>query len=138
MHFTLDRLYLFEKKIEVTGINLCTEYIHNRDTCIDCCIGIDQQILNALSYNKNFKVRTQETFDIMDAFFRVIPMLKRNYPSSKDIFLPLEQMMRFKLYSSLKEPFKTQLLASWDDFYKIQFETAFQILKSYQHLLHCN
>ncbi len=70
------RQYLFNKNFEVTGINLCTEYIHNRDTCIDCCIGNDQQILNALSYNKSLKVRIQETFDIMDAFFRVIPTPK--------------------------------------------------------------
>jgi hypothetical protein len=41
-------------------------------------------------------------------------MPKRNYPSSKETFLPLEQMTRFKLYRSLKESFKTHLLASWE------------------------
>ncbi len=51
--------------------------------------------------------------DNVDAFFRVIPTPKRNYPSLKNIFLPLEQMMRFRLYSSLTEPFKIQLLSSW-------------------------
>ncbi len=54
-----------------------TNYIHNCDTCIDCCIGNDQQILVALSYNKSFKVCIQEMLDIMDAFFRVIPMQKK-------------------------------------------------------------
>jgi hypothetical protein len=108
------RQYLFDKDFEVTGINMCTDYIHNHDTCIDCCIGNDQQILDALSYNKKFKVCIQETLDIMDAFFRVIPMPKRKHPSLKTIFLPLEQMMREKLYCSLKKPFRTQLLASWE------------------------
>ncbi len=119
------RQYLFNKDFEVTGINRCTNYIYNCDTCIDCCIGNNQQILHALSYNKSFKVCIQETFDIMDAFFRVIPMPKRNYPSSKDIFLPLEQMMRFKLHSSLKEPFRIQLLASWEYSFQNQFNNIF-------------
>jgi hypothetical protein len=69
--------YLFDKDFEVTGINMCTDYIHYRDTCIDCCIGNDQQILDSLSYNKSFKVCIQETLDIMDAFFRVIPTPKK-------------------------------------------------------------
>jgi hypothetical protein len=63
--------------------------------------------------------------DIMDAFFRVIPMPKRNHPSSKDIFPPLEKMMRFNLYSSLKEPFQTQSLASWENFFQNQFNDIF-------------
>jgi hypothetical protein len=92
------RQYLFDKDFEVTGINMCTNCIPNRDTCIDCCIGNDQQILDALSSNKSFKVCIQETLDIVDAFFRVIPMPKRNYPSLKETFLPLEQMMRLRLY----------------------------------------
>jgi hypothetical protein len=117
--------YLFDKDFEVTGISMCTNYIQNSDTCIDCCIGNDQQILDALSYNKSFKVHIQETFDIVDGFFRVIPTLKRNYPSSKDIFLPLEQMMRFKLYSSLIEPFRTQLLTTWEDSFQNQFDNIF-------------
>jgi hypothetical protein len=70
--------YLFDKDFEVTGINMCTDCIPYRDTCIDCCIGNDQQILDALSSNKSFKVCVQETLDIVDAFFRVIPMPKRN------------------------------------------------------------
>jgi hypothetical protein len=86
--------YFFDKDFEVTGINMCTDCIPNCNTCIDCCIGNDQQILNALSSNKSFKVCIQETLDIVDAFFKVIPELKRNHPSSKEIFLPLEQMMR--------------------------------------------
>jgi hypothetical protein len=42
------------------------------------------------------------------------------------MFLPLEKMMRAKLYSSLKEPFKTQLLASWDIFLLNQIQDIFQ------------
>jgi hypothetical protein len=103
----------------VTGINICTNCIPNCNICIDCCTGNDQQILDALSSNKSFKVCIQETLDIVDAFFRVIPTSKRNYPSSKETFLPLEQMMRAKLYSSLNESFKTHLLASWETFLQI-------------------
>jgi hypothetical protein len=105
--------YLFDNDIEVTGINMFTDCIPNHDTCIDCCIGNDQQILDALSSNKSYKVCIQEMLDIVDAFFRVIPMSKRNYPSSKETFLPLVQMMRAKLYSSLNESFQIQLLVSW-------------------------
>ena len=70
------RQYLFNKDFEVTGITMCTNCISYRDTCIDCCIGNNQQILNALSSNKSFKVCIQETLDIVDAFFRVIPTPK--------------------------------------------------------------
>ncbi len=75
------RQYRFDKDFEVTVINMFTNCIPNRDTCIDCCIGNDQQILDALLSNKSCKVRIQETLDIVDAFFRVIPMSKRNHPS---------------------------------------------------------
>jgi hypothetical protein len=71
------RQYFFDKDFEVTGINMCINCIPNHDTCIDCCIGNDQQILDALSSNKIFKVRIKETLDIVDAFFRVIPMSKK-------------------------------------------------------------
>ncbi len=81
--------YLFDKDFESNGINVCTGCILNCDTCIDCCIGNDQQNLDALSSNKTCKVCIQETLDIVDAFFRVIPMSKRNYPCLKQIFLPL-------------------------------------------------
>ncbi len=79
---------LFDKDFEMTGINMCTNCIHNHDTCIDCCIGNDQQILNALSYNKSFKNCIKETLDIMDAFFRVIPMPKKNTHLRKIYFCP--------------------------------------------------
>jgi hypothetical protein len=117
--------YLFDKDFEVTGRNMCTDCIPYPDTCIDCCIGNDQQILDALSSNKSFKVCIQETLDIVDAFFRAIPMPKRNNPSLKETFLPLEQMMRFKLYSSLKEPFQIHLLASWEFFLQTPAEHYF-------------
>ncbi len=104
---------------------MCTDRIPYCDTCIDCCIGNNQQILDALSSNKSFKVRIQETLDIIDAFFRVIPTPKRNHPSSKEIFLPLEKMMRFKLHSLLKEPFHKHLFASWEEFLQNQFGDIF-------------
>ncbi len=107
---------LSDNDFKMTSINMCTDCIPNPDTCIDCCIGNDQQILDALSSNKNFKVCIQETLDIVDAFFRVIPTSKRNYPCSKEIFLPLEQMMRAKLYNSLNESFQEHLLASWQNY----------------------
>ncbi len=117
--------YLFDKDFEVTGINLCTNCIPYLDTCINCCIGNNQQILDALTSNKSFKVHTQKMLDIVDAFFRVIPTPKRNHPSSKDIFLPLEQMMRFMLYSSLKESIQKHLLASWDFFLQNPIQDCF-------------
>ena len=110
------RQYLFDKDFEVTGITMCTNCISYCETCIDCCIGNDQQNLDALSSNKSFKVCIQERLDIMDAFFRVIPTPKRNHPSSKSIFLPLEQMMRFNLHSLLKGSFQNHLLASLEEF----------------------
>ncbi len=117
--------YLFYKDFEVTGITMCTDCIFYCDTCIDCCIGNDQQILDALSSNKRLKVCIQETLDIMDDFFRVIPMPKRNHPSLKEIFLPLEKMMSFKLHSLLKEPFHKHLFASWEEFLQNQFGDIF-------------
>ncbi len=132
------RHYLFDKDFEVTGITMCTECISYHDTCIDCCIGNDQQILDALSSNKSFKVRIQERLDIMDAFFRVIPTPKRNHPSLKEIFLPLEKMMRFKLHSLLKKPFINTYLQVGKNSYKINLETFFHKMKSYQHLFCCN
>jgi hypothetical protein len=104
---------------------MCTNCICYHDTCIDCCIGNDQQILDALSSNKSFKVCIQETLDIIDAFFRVIPTQKRNHPSSKEIFLPLKKMMRFKLHSLLKEPFHKHLFASWEEFLQNQIGDIF-------------
>jgi hypothetical protein len=117
--------YLFDKDFKVTGINMCNNCIPYHDTCIECCIGNDQQILDAISSNKSFKVCIQETLDIVDAFFRVIPTPKRNHPSLKDIFLPLEKMLRFKLYSSLKELLKTHLLACWEFFLQTPIQNIF-------------
>jgi hypothetical protein len=61
----------------------------------------------------------------MDAFFRVIPMPKRNHSSLKEIFLPLEKMTRFKLHSLLREPFHKHLFASWEEFLQNQFGDIF-------------
>jgi hypothetical protein len=41
--------YLFDNDFDVIGIKVCTDCIPDHDTCIDCCIGNDQQILDALS-----------------------------------------------------------------------------------------
>ncbi len=104
---------------------MCIDCLSYCDTCIDCCIGNYQQILDVLSSNKSFKVCIQETLGIMDAFFRVIPTPKRNPPSLKEIFLPLEKMTRFKLRSLLKEPFHKHLFASWEEFLQNQFGDIF-------------
>jgi hypothetical protein len=117
---------------------MCTDCIPYCDTCIDCCIGNDQQILDALSSNKIFKGRIQETLDIVDAFFRVIPTQKRNHPYPKKTFLSLEQMMRAKLYGSLNESFQEHLLASWKTYLQIKPEEYFPLLQSYQYLFRCN
>jgi hypothetical protein len=45
----------------------------------------------------------------------------------KNIFLPLEKMMRFKLYSLMKESFQKHLLASWEEFLQNQFEDIFPL-----------
>ena len=60
--------YLFDKDFEVTSINMCTNCIPYRDTCIDCCIEYDQQIFDALSSNKKFK---SEKYIIL-GFFSII------------------------------------------------------------------
>ena len=63
--------------------------------------------------------------DNVDAFFRVIPTPKRNYPSLKGIFLPLEQIMRFMLHSLLKGSFQNHLLASWEEFLQNPVQDCF-------------
>jgi hypothetical protein len=63
--------------------------------------------------------------DIVDAFFRILPTSKRNYPSSKDVFLPLEQMIRAKLYSSLNKSFQKQFLPSWQNYLQTTFDKYF-------------
>jgi hypothetical protein len=45
----------------------------------------------------------KDIFDIMDAFFTVPSKKMRRHSSPDIIFLPLEQMMRDKLYNSLDE-----------------------------------
>jgi hypothetical protein len=123
----------------VTGINICTNCIPYCDTCIDCCIGKDKQILDTLSSNKSFKVHIQESLDIVDAFFRVIPTPKRNHPSLKDIFLPLEKNDEIQVVQFIECILsKTHISKLGRFFKKIKVITAFQILKSYQHLFHCN
>ncbi len=52
-------------------------------------------------------------------------MPKRNHPSPKDIFLPLEQMMRFKLQSLLKGFFQKHLLESWEVFLQNSIQDCF-------------
>jgi hypothetical protein len=55
----------------------------------------------------------KDIFDIMDAFF-TLPSKKMSRHISLDIiFLPLEQMMRDKLYNSLDEFSQQNLLTIW-------------------------
>ncbi len=49
----------------------CTEAMPNCDNQNDCCIGNDQQTLDALSPCKSYEDRMKDMFDIMDAFFTV-------------------------------------------------------------------
>jgi hypothetical protein len=55
--------------------------------------------------------------------------MQKKHSSSKTIFLPLEQMMREKLYSSLNEPFQKHLLASWEEFFQNRFDDLFPELE---------
>ena len=73
------REYLFDNDFDVTGIYVCTDYIPNSDTCNDCCIGNNQQILDALLFNKHSKNCFKDILDLMDAFFRVLSWML--YPS---------------------------------------------------------
>ena len=49
------------------------------------------------------KERTNVMIDMMDAFFLVPCKKTRTCPSTAEVYLPLEQMMRLKLYQSLTE-----------------------------------
>jgi hypothetical protein len=46
------KLNLFDRQFEVTGIKKCTEAMPNHDNQNDCCIGNNQQILDALTSHK--------------------------------------------------------------------------------------
>jgi hypothetical protein len=95
--------YLFDSHFEVKGKKKCTEAMPNHDNQNDCCIGNDQQILYALSPLKSYEDHMKDIFNIMDAFFTVRSNKIRGHSSPDIIFLPLEQMMRDKLYNSLDE-----------------------------------
>jgi hypothetical protein len=85
----------------------------NSDNQNDCCIGNDQQIIDALSPHKSYDDRMKDMFDIMDAFFTVPSKTMRGHIPPDIIFLPLDQMMRHKLYNSLAEFSQQNLLRSW-------------------------
>jgi hypothetical protein len=55
----------------------------------------------------------KDIFDIVDAFFTVQSKKMRGHTSLDIIFLPLEQMMRDKLYNSLDDFCQQNLLRSW-------------------------
>ncbi len=104
--------YLFNTHFEVNGIKKCTEAMHSHDYQNDCCIGNNQQILDALSPHK-YEDCIKDIFDIMDAFFTVPSKIMKGHSSPDIIFLPLEQMMRDKLYNSLDEFSQQNLMRSW-------------------------
>jgi hypothetical protein len=65
-------LYLFDRHFEVMGIKKCTEATRNHDNQNDCCIGNNQQILDALSPHKSYEDCMKDMFNIMDAFFTIL------------------------------------------------------------------
>ncbi len=97
------KCYLFDRQFEVTGLKKCTMAMPNCDNQKDCCIGNNQQILDALSPHKSHEDCMRDMFDIMGAFFTVPSKKMRGHISPDIIFLPLEQMMRELLYKSLDE-----------------------------------
>jgi hypothetical protein len=97
----------------VKGIKKYTEAMPNRNNQNDCCIGNNQQILDALSPHKSYEDCMKDIFDFIDAFFTVPSKKMRGHSSPDIIFLPLEQMMRDKLYNSWDEFSQQNLLRSW-------------------------
>jgi hypothetical protein len=65
------KLYLFDRHFEVKGIKKCMEAMPNHDNQNYCCIGNNQQILDALSPHKSYEDCMKDMLNIMDAFFRV-------------------------------------------------------------------
>ncbi len=82
--------YLFDRHFEVKGVKKCTEVMPNHDNQHDCCIGNDQQILDALSTHKSYEDCMKDMFNIIDAFFTVPSKKMRGHLSPDIIFLPLE------------------------------------------------
>jgi hypothetical protein len=71
------------------SIKKSTKAMPNHDNQNDCCIGNDQQFLDALSPHKSYEDCMKDMFDIIDAF-RTVPSKKmRGYISLDIIFLPL-------------------------------------------------
>jgi hypothetical protein len=101
----------------VKGIKKCTEAIPNHDNQNDCCIGNDQQSLDALSHHKSYENCMKDMFDIMDAFFTVPSKKIRGHIPPDIIFLFLEQMMRDKLYKSL-DKYSQHIIEKLDNTFK--------------------
>ena len=55
----------------MTGIKKYIKAMPNRDNQNDCCIGNNQQILDALSPHKSYEDWMKDIFNIMNAFFTV-------------------------------------------------------------------
>ncbi len=56
----------------------------------DCCIGSNQQILDALSPHKIYEDCMKDMFNIMDAFFTVPSKKMRGHVPPDIMFLPLD------------------------------------------------
>jgi hypothetical protein len=65
------QLYLFDRQFEVTGIKKFTEAMPDCDNQNDCCIGDDEQILDALSRHKSYEDCMKYMINVMDALFTV-------------------------------------------------------------------
>ncbi len=99
--------YLFDKDFDFSCIQSCVDGMSDQHTQNDCCIGNDQQFLDALTVGSNKNELIACTIDLMDAFFLVPLEKKKQHPSVEDVFLPLEEMMRLKLHDSLTPTLQT-------------------------------
>ncbi len=126
--------YLFNRHFEAKGIKKCTEAMPNSDNQNDCSIGNDQHFFDALPPHKSYEDRMKDIINIMDTFFTVPSKKMRGHTSPDFINLPLEQMMRAKLYNSLDEFPRRNLLRSWRTHLKSPPKNYFPNITFQEHL----
>ncbi len=110
--------YLFDKDFDFSFIQKYTDGMSNRYTRNVCCIGNNQQLLDGSCFGKK-KECTKYMIDMIDACFLVPHKKTKSHPSAKEVFFPLEKMMRLMLYQSLTEDLQTRLLQFWEANFEI-------------------